>query len=152
MIIMNGCVIHTLIVEFRHFPKVSNLRRIKLCRNKKEEQRDVIGGYCGGIRKLEDHRDIQKWNNLLLQFQRWKLANLIKSSTAPSAMATPAQVDHHLKQHPQHVTTAMPSSRYPPSTTPGATTTIQYTMTSKDLQEIGSTKTNINQLRSKPKT
>ncbi|KOM54389.1 hypothetical protein LR48_Vigan10g028100 [Vigna angularis] len=38
-------------------------------------------------------------------------------------MATPAQVDHHLKQHPQHVTTAMPSSHYPPSTTPAATTT-----------------------------
>ncbi|XP_047179204.1 F-box protein At2g32560-like [Vigna umbellata] len=59
----------TLIVEFRHFPKVSNLRRIKLFRNKKEDQRDGIGGYCEGIRKLEDHRDIQKWNNLLLQFQ-----------------------------------------------------------------------------------
>jgi len=63
------CDIDTLIVEFRQFPKVSNLRRIKLCRRKKEDQNDGIGGYCGGIRKLENEDEIKKWNNLLLQLQ-----------------------------------------------------------------------------------
>ncbi|XP_027934575.1 F-box protein At2g32560-like [Vigna unguiculata] len=71
----------TLIVEFRQFPKVSNLRRIKLCRRKKEDQNDGIGGYCGGIRKLENEDEIKKWNNLLLQLQMIHVLHL--SPTGP---------------------------------------------------------------------
>ncbi|XP_027934787.1 F-box protein At2g32560-like [Vigna unguiculata] len=69
----NCCHCHyndTLIVEFRQYPEVSNMRRIKLCRKKNEEQGDRIGGYYGGIRKLENHNEIQTWKKLFpLQLQ-----------------------------------------------------------------------------------
>jgi len=41
------------------------MRRIKLCRKKiEEEQGDRIGGYYGGIRRLENEEEIQTWKKL----------------------------------------------------------------------------------------
>ncbi|KAL9319124.1 hypothetical protein ACSQ67_015641 [Phaseolus vulgaris] len=64
------CPYDTLIVEFRQYPEVSNMRRIKLCRKTNKEEGDPIGGYYGGIIKLENEHQIQTWKNLFpLQHQ-----------------------------------------------------------------------------------
>ncbi|BAT96282.1 hypothetical protein VIGAN_08319700 [Vigna angularis var. angularis] len=60
----------TLIVEFRQYPEISNMRRIKLCRKTNEEEGHRIGGYYGGIRKLQNHNEIETWKKLFpLQIQ-----------------------------------------------------------------------------------
>ncbi|ESW17507.1 hypothetical protein PHAVU_007G244800 [Phaseolus vulgaris] len=52
------------IVEFRQYPEVSNLRRIKFFRKTNKEEDDPTGGYYGGIIKLENEHQIQIWKKL----------------------------------------------------------------------------------------
>ncbi|KAK7279001.1 hypothetical protein RJT34_24042 [Clitoria ternatea] len=64
----NHCQCHgndTLMVEFRQYSEASNMRRIRLSRKNKGEQGNQIGGFYGGIRKLENEDEIVTWKKLL---------------------------------------------------------------------------------------
>lgn len=63
----NNCQCHwsdTLIVEFRQYPEISSMRRIRLSRKNTGEQGDPRSGYYGGIRKLHNEDEIEKWKKL----------------------------------------------------------------------------------------
>nr|KYP48924.1 F-box protein At2g32560 family [Cajanus cajan] len=63
----NYCQCHsndTLIVEFRQYREVSNMRRIRLSRKINGEQGDQTRGYYGGIRKLHNEDEIGTWKKL----------------------------------------------------------------------------------------
>ncbi|RDX86744.1 F-box protein, partial [Mucuna pruriens] len=63
----NYCQCHcsdTLIVEFRQYPEISNMRRIRLSRKNYGEQGDQSSGFYGGIRKLHNEDEIETWKKL----------------------------------------------------------------------------------------
>ncbi|XP_061364790.1 F-box protein At2g26850-like [Gastrolobium bilobum] len=62
----NYCGCHnseTLIVEFKQYSQGSSMRGIKLLRN--GEQYEEPAGYYGGIRKLHNEEEIERWKKLL---------------------------------------------------------------------------------------
>lgn len=51
----------TIVVEFNQYPPGSTWRQTMISRKYHPKERNGVGGFYGGIRKLSDEEDIAKW-------------------------------------------------------------------------------------------